>query len=56
MEGVWLVSYIVLWILVLGMGVLILLLYRQLGIMYLGSAEGVSRTAWRKVPRLPTSA
>src|SRR6476659_6730503 len=43
MEGIWLVSYIVLWLLVLGMGVLIFLLYRQLGVMYLGSAEGVSR-------------
>lgn len=43
MEGIWLVSYIILWLLVLGMGVLIFLLYRQLGVMYLGSAEGVSR-------------
>ena len=43
MEGIWLVSYIVLWILVLALGALVLLLYRQLGIMYLGSAEGVSR-------------
>lgn len=43
MEGIWLISYIVLWLLVLGLGLLVLLLYRQLGIMYLGSAEGVSR-------------
>ena len=43
MEGIWLVSYIVLWLVVLTLIVLILLLYRQLGIMYLGSAEGVSR-------------
>jgi methylamine dehydrogenase accessory protein MauD len=43
MEGIWLVSYIILWLAVLTMGVLIFLLYRQLGIMYLGSAEGVSR-------------
>src|SRR5690348_14597750 len=43
MEGIWLFSYIVLWLLVLGLGLLVLLLYRQLGIMYLGSAEGVSR-------------
>ena len=43
MEGVWLISYIVLWILVLGLGVLVIVLYRQLGIMYLGTAEGVSR-------------
>ena len=43
MEGVWLISYVVLWLLVLTLGVLVFLLYRQLGIMYLGSAEGVSR-------------
>src|SRR5215210_2450716 len=43
MEGIWLISYIVLWVLVLALGLLVLLLYRQLGIMYLGSAEGVSR-------------
>jgi methylamine dehydrogenase accessory protein MauD len=53
MEGVWLVSYIVLWILVLAMGVLILLLYRQLGIMYLGSAEGVSRDGLPKGTQAP---
>src|SRR5438445_12199789 len=43
MEGIWLVSYIVLWLLVLVLILLVILLYRQLGIMYLGSAEGVSR-------------
>ena len=43
MEGIWLISYIVLWLLVLTLCLLVLLLYRQLGIMYLGSAEGVSR-------------
>ncbi|HEY0068491.1 MAG TPA: redoxin domain-containing protein [Chloroflexia bacterium] len=43
MEGIWLVSYIVLWLVVLALLVLVILLYRQLGIMYLGSAEGVSR-------------
>jgi methylamine dehydrogenase accessory protein MauD len=43
MEGIWLVSFIVLWIIVLVQGVLIFLLYRQLGILYLGSASGVSR-------------
>ena len=53
MEGVWLVSYIVLWILVLAMGVLILLLYRQLGIMYLGSAEGVSRDGLARGTQAP---
>jgi methylamine dehydrogenase accessory protein MauD len=43
MEGIWLISYIVLWLIALSLIVLVLLLYRQLGIMYLGSAEGVSR-------------
>ncbi len=41
MEGIWLVSYIVLWLLVVVLFLLVLLLYRQLGIMYLGSAAGV---------------
>jgi methylamine dehydrogenase accessory protein MauD len=53
MEGIWLVSYIVLWILVLALGVLVLLLYRQLGIMYLGTAEGVSRDGLPKGTRAP---
>jgi len=43
MEGIWLISYILLWLVVLALIVLVLLLYRQLGIMYLGTAEGVSR-------------
>src|SRR6478672_129755 len=43
MEGIWLFSYVVLWIVVLALIVLVYLLYRQLGIMYLGSAQGVSR-------------
>ncbi|MEO5952272.1 MAG: TlpA disulfide reductase family protein [Chloroflexia bacterium] len=43
MEGIWLISYIVLWLVVLALIGLVLLLYRQLGIMYLGTAEGVSR-------------
>ncbi len=43
MEGVWLISYVVLWVLALGLAVLVFVLYRQLGMMYLGSAEGVSR-------------
>jgi methylamine dehydrogenase accessory protein MauD len=43
MDGIWLVSFIALWIIVILEGVLILLLYRQLGILYLGSASGVSR-------------
>lgn len=43
MDGIWLISYIVLWVVVLALIGLVLLLYRQLGIMYLGTAEGVSR-------------
>jgi methylamine dehydrogenase accessory protein MauD len=53
MEGIWLVSYIILWVLVLGLGLLVLLLYRQLGIMYLGSAEGVSRDGLAKGTTAP---
>lgn len=53
MEGIWLVSYIVLWLLVLGLGVLVVVLYRQLGIMYLGSAEGVSRDGLELGARAP---
>ena len=53
MEGIWLVSYIALWVLVLAVFVLVLLLYRQLGIMYLGSAEGVSRDGLERGTRAP---
>lgn len=53
MEGIWLISYIVLWLLVLTLGVLVFLLYRQLGIMYLGTAEGVSRDGLAKGARAP---
>src|SRR5437763_1609469 len=53
MEGIWLISYIVLWLFVIALGVLVLLLYRQLGIMYLGTAEGVSRDGLDKGTRAP---
>lgn len=53
MEGIWLISYIVLWALVLALGVLVFLLYRQLGIMYLGSAEGVSRDGLERGTKAP---
>jgi methylamine dehydrogenase accessory protein MauD len=43
MEGPWLASYIALWIIVALQGVAIFLLLRQLGIMYLGTAQGVAR-------------
>jgi methylamine dehydrogenase accessory protein MauD len=53
MEGIWLVSYIVLWVLVIVLFILVLLLYRQLGIMYLGSAEGVSRDGLPRGKKAP---
>ena len=42
MSGIWLISYIALWGLVLFQGVVIFVLLRQLGIMYLGTAQGVA--------------
>lgn len=43
MEGLWLVSYIVLWLAVAGLSLTVLLILRQFGFMYLHTAEGVSR-------------
>ena len=43
MSGAWLASYIALWAVVLFQGLAIFLLLRQLGVMYLGTAQGVSR-------------
>ena len=43
MSGPWLVSYIALWAVVLFQGVVIFLLLRQLGVIYLGTARGVAR-------------
>lgn len=43
MSAAFLVSYGVLWFLVLALTVLLLLLYRQMGEMYLGTREGRSR-------------
>ena len=43
MSGAWLASYIALWAVVLFQGVVIFLLLRQLGVMYLGTAQGVAR-------------
>jgi len=37
------VSYVALWLLLLGIGVLLLLLYRHFGVMSLGTLEGVQR-------------
>ena len=43
MGGIWLGSYIAVWSVVLFQGVVIFLLLRQLGTMYLGTAQGVAR-------------
>ena len=43
MSGAWLVSYLVLWSVVLFQGFVIFLLLRQLGVIYLGTAQGVAR-------------
>src|SRR5439155_20757324 len=53
MEGIWLVSYVLLWLLVSVLFLLVFLLYRQLGIMYLGSAEGVSRDGLDRGTKAP---
>ena len=53
MSGPWLVSYIALWAVVLFQGVVIFLLLRQLGVIYLGTAQGVARDglpAGRRAP------
>ena len=43
MSGLWLASYIALWAVVLFQGLAIFLLLRQMGLMYLGTAQGVAR-------------
>ena len=53
MTGVWLASYIALWAVVLVQGVLIFLLLRQLGVMYLGTAQGVARDGLAAGQRAP---
>lgn len=42
MSGPWLASYIALWAVVLFQGVIIFVLLRQLGVIYLGTARGVA--------------
>lgn len=42
MSGPWLVSYIALWAVVLFQGLVIFILLRQLGVIYLGTAQGVA--------------
>lgn len=53
MSGAWLVSYVVLWGVVLFQGVVIFVLLRQLGLMYLGTARGVSRDGLAPGQRAP---
>ena len=43
MSTLFYVSYVVLWLLLLTLGVLVLLLYRHFGVMSLGTLEGVQR-------------
>lgn len=43
MSEIWIASYAVLWILVVVLALMILLVYRQLGEMYLGTREGRAR-------------
>jgi len=53
MSGPWLISYVVLWGLVLFQGAVIFVLLRQLGIMYMGSAPGVNRDGIAPGERAP---
>ena len=53
MSGPWLVSYVVLWGLVLFQGAVIFVLLRQLGLMYMGTAQGVSRDGLAAGARAP---
>ncbi len=53
MSGLWLASYVVLWGVVLLQGAVIFVLLRQLGLMYLGSAQGVARDGLAAGERAP---
>ncbi len=53
MSGPWLASYIALWAVVLFQGVVIFVLLRQLGLMYLGTAQGVARDGLAVGARAP---
>jgi hypothetical protein len=46
MTGVWLASYVVLWVLVVLLGALILVLFRQFGLRSLTTVEGISRDGY----------
>jgi methylamine dehydrogenase accessory protein MauD len=53
MSGPWLISYVVLWAVVLFQGVVIFVVLRQLGQMYLGTAQGVARDGLAVGERAP---
>jgi len=53
MSGAWLVSYIVLWGVVAFQGLVIFVVLRQLGMMYLGTAQGVARDGIAAGQRAP---
>ena len=53
MSGAWLASYVVLWAVVLFQGVVIFVVLRQLGIIYLGTAQGVARDGIAAGQRAP---
>lgn len=53
MSGIWLGSYIALWAVVLFQGAVIFMLLRQLGIIYLGTAQGVARDGLSAGARAP---
>ena len=53
MSGPWLASYIALWAVVMLQGVAIFVLLRQLGIMYLGTAQGIARDGLAAGERAP---
>jgi methylamine dehydrogenase accessory protein MauD len=53
MSGIWLITYIALWGIVLFQGLVIFVLMRQLGIIYLGTAQGVARDGIAPGQRAP---
>lgn len=55
MSSIWLASYLFLWLLVLALAVAVILLYRQLGEMYLGTSESRSRDGIRVGTRAPST-
>lgn len=54
MSGVWIASYVALWIVVLTLVIMLLILYRQLGELFLATPEGRSRDGIPVGHRAPT--